>query len=191
MFLLKGSFFFHKIIDFQLFLSIFSLITFNFKVEFELEVLKDKRETLTQLLLDLIQKKKERADDLQVKYVYTFSIPSDQTHSNHNISSDSTHSNHSILYDQTPSNHSVFSNQTHSNLPYPLIKPTVVILYYLIKPIVIIQTHSNHSILYDQSHSNHSILSDQTHSNHSIFSNKTHSNLPYPLIKPIVIIHIV
>ncbi|XP_023336476.1 E3 ubiquitin-protein ligase LRSAM1 isoform X2 [Eurytemora carolleeae] len=37
----------------------------DLKVEFELEVLKDKRETLTQLLLDLIQKKKERADDLQ------------------------------------------------------------------------------------------------------------------------------
>ena len=31
-----------------------------------MEVLKEKRETLTKILLDLIQKKKERAGDLQV-----------------------------------------------------------------------------------------------------------------------------
>jgi len=37
----------------------------DLKVEFEMEVLKDKRETLTKILLDLIQKKKDRADDLQ------------------------------------------------------------------------------------------------------------------------------
>ena len=33
-----------------------------------MEVLKDKRETLTKILLDLIQKKKDRADDLQVPH---------------------------------------------------------------------------------------------------------------------------
>eukprot|EP00088_Acartia_fossae_P032609 TRINITY_DN33368_c0_g3_i2.p1 TRINITY_DN33368_c0_g3~~TRINITY_DN33368_c0_g3_i2.p1 ORF type:complete len:753 (+),score=281.15 TRINITY_DN33368_c0_g3_i2:53-2311(+) len=37
----------------------------DMKVEFEMEVLKEKRETLTNILLDLIQKKKERAGDLQ------------------------------------------------------------------------------------------------------------------------------
>jgi len=37
----------------------------DMKVEFELEVLKEKRETLTNLLLDLLQKKKQRAEDLQ------------------------------------------------------------------------------------------------------------------------------
>ena len=40
------------------------------QVEFELEVLKEKRETLTNLLLDLLQKKKQRADDLQVIYEF-------------------------------------------------------------------------------------------------------------------------
>ena len=36
------------------------------QVEFEMELLKEKRETLTQILLDLMQKKKERAENLQV-----------------------------------------------------------------------------------------------------------------------------
>ena len=35
------------------------------QVEFEMELMADKRETLTKLLLDLIDKKQQRADDLQ------------------------------------------------------------------------------------------------------------------------------
>jgi hypothetical protein len=35
-------------------------------VEFELEVLKEKRDMLTKMLLDLMEKKKQRAEDLQV-----------------------------------------------------------------------------------------------------------------------------
>jgi len=37
----------------------------DMKVEFEMELMADKRETLTKLLLDLIDKKQQRADDLQ------------------------------------------------------------------------------------------------------------------------------
>jgi len=37
----------------------------DMKVEFELEMMVDKRETLTKLLLDLMEKKQQRADDLQ------------------------------------------------------------------------------------------------------------------------------
>merc|ERR1712106_208793 len=37
----------------------------DMKVEFELEMMVDKRETLTKLLLDLMDKKQQRADDLQ------------------------------------------------------------------------------------------------------------------------------
>jgi len=37
----------------------------DMKVEFEMEVLSEKRETLTKILLDLIQKKKDRAGDIQ------------------------------------------------------------------------------------------------------------------------------
>merc|ERR1719367_871212 len=37
----------------------------DMKVEFEMELMSEKRETLTKLLLDLIEKKQARADDLQ------------------------------------------------------------------------------------------------------------------------------
>lgn len=37
----------------------------DMKVEFEMELMGDKRETLTKLLLDLMEKKQQRADDLQ------------------------------------------------------------------------------------------------------------------------------
>jgi len=41
--------------------------TFYSKVEFELEVLKEKREMLTKMLLELMDTKKQRAEDLQVQ----------------------------------------------------------------------------------------------------------------------------
>jgi hypothetical protein len=41
--------------------------TFFSKVEFELEVLKEKREMLTKMLLELMDTKKQRAEDLQVQ----------------------------------------------------------------------------------------------------------------------------
>ena len=40
-------------------------LEFITQVEFEMELMGDKRETLTKLLLDLMEKKQQRADDLQ------------------------------------------------------------------------------------------------------------------------------
>ena len=36
------------------------------QVEFETEMMKDKRDKLTQLLMDLMERQKQRAEDLQV-----------------------------------------------------------------------------------------------------------------------------
>ena len=44
------------------------------KVEFEMEVLSEKRETLTKILLELIEKKKDRAGDIQVTYSIQFQV---------------------------------------------------------------------------------------------------------------------
>ena len=40
-------------------------ISCHYQVEFEMELMGEKRETLTKLLLDLLEKKQQRAEDLQ------------------------------------------------------------------------------------------------------------------------------
>ena len=46
------------------------------QVEFETEMMKDKRDKLTQLLMDLMERQKQRAEDLQVQLSHITSLTS-------------------------------------------------------------------------------------------------------------------
>ena len=45
------------------------------QVEFETEMMKDKRDKLTQLLMDLMERQKQRAEDLQVHFLSSYYQP--------------------------------------------------------------------------------------------------------------------
>ena len=57
--------FLHQILDWRAMNSTAVIDNHYIQVEFEMELMAEKRETLTKLLLDLIGKKQQRAEDLQ------------------------------------------------------------------------------------------------------------------------------